>query len=279
MNPDTLALEVRDLSCHYGNRKILDNISINVAAGTLCGLLGPNGSGKTTLFRCLLKFHKSYSGTIHIFGKDVSSQPPHKMARLVSYVPQEHHAAFPFTVKEIVCIGRTPLLSGIFRFGSEHEKAAERALELLGIPHLRDRPWNALSGGQRQLALIARAVAQESPLMILDEPTSALDFKNQIEAWKALRLLAENGFTILACCHDPNHIIWFCTQAVALKDGNILASGSPEIVLGNNTLDRLYGNMCIREKLPTGLQVVHPAVHEISKSDTSINPYVNNTRQ
>ena len=184
--------------------------------------------------------------------------PPPRLAKKVSYVPQEHRMAFPFPVRDVVRMGRTPRMSGLFRPGKKDDEITERALACVGIQHLAGQPCNRLSGGQRQLALIARAVAQEAPLMLLDEPTSALDFQNQLEVWKTLRSVAERGVTVVVCCHDPNHILWFCDQTVLLKDGQLLDSGSPEKVMTEDALAELYGRSCARGELPGGHPVVHP---------------------
>lgn len=257
-------LEVRDLNCWHGAHKVLRDIHINVRKGNICGLLGPNGSGKTTLFRCILNFHKAYAGAVHICGHSTRKLPPARMARLVSYVPQEHHAAFPFSVRDIVRMGRNPFLAAAFHFGKEHELAVDQALEFLNMREMATKTYTSLSGGQRQLTLIARAVAQQAPLMLLDEPTSALDFHNQIELWKALRSLAAKGFAVVVCCHDPNHILWFCDQAVLIKNGEILDSGHPGTVLENDALNNLYGESCIKDELSGGIQVIRPPAEVLS---------------
>lgn len=252
------ALETKNLHSRYGSREVLRGVSLRVNPGTICGLLGPNGSGKTTLFRCCLNFHGASSGDILMDGSSTLRLPPPLLAKKVSYVPQEHRMAFPFPVRDVVRMGRTPRMSGLFRPGKKDDEITERALACVGIQHLADQPCNRLSGGQRQLALIARAVAQEAPLMLLDEPTSALDFQNQLEVWKTLRSVAERGVTVVVCCHDPNHILWFCDQTVLLKDGQLLDSGSPEKVMTEDALAELYGRSCARGELPGGHPVVHP---------------------
>ena len=253
------ALETRDLGCRYGTRTVLSGVSLRIEPGTVCGLLGPNGSGKTTLFRCCLNFHRASSGDILMNGRSTLSLSPARLAKLASYVPQEHRMAFPFPVRDVVRMGRSPRMSGLFRLNSRDDEAVEDALKKTGVLHLADRPCNRLSGGQRQLVLIARALAQNAPLMLLDEPTSALDFQNQLEVWKTLRSLAERGFTVVVCCHDPNHILWFCDQAVLLKNGRTLDSGAPENVMTGTALTELYGGACSRGELAGGLPVVHPA--------------------
>jgi len=215
-------LDVRDLHFNYGQTPILKGVSFEVNEGELCGLFGPNGCGKTTLFKCCLNFLKSHSGSVCMDGREVKNLRVEDMAKIVAYVPQEHKPPFPYLAREVVLMGRTPRLHGFFGIGKHDKKKAAEALDLLGLSEIADFPYNQLSGGQRQMILMARAIAQETKLMFLDEPTSALDFSNQIRIWRIMRLVAESGVTILACSHDPNHVSWFCDKVVVMKDNRIL---------------------------------------------------------
>ncbi len=240
----TPMLDVRDLHFNYGQTPILNGVSFEVNEGELCGLFGPNGCGKTTLFKCCLNFLKSHRGSISMDGKDVKNLRVEDMAKIVAYVPQEHKPPFPYLAREVVLMGRTPRLHGFFGIGREDRKKAADALDLLGLTEIADFPYNQLSGGQRQMILMARAIAQETKLMFLDEPTSALDFSNQIRIWRIMRLVADRGVTILACSHDPNHVSWFCDKVVVMKDNRILKEGSPHNVITEATLDEIYRDMC-----------------------------------
>lgn len=251
-------LVVRDLSFSYQNKLALDQVNLEVAPGQICGLLGPNGSGKSTLFRCCLNFLKPSSGQILINGTEARRLSPALMAKTISYVPQEHRQAFPFTVRELVLMGRTPYL-GLAGVGRRDQQIAEQAMAQTGVLDLAEISCNRLSGGQRQLVLIARALAQQTPLMLLDEPTSALDFQNQLEVWNCLRRAAAQGVTIVVCCHDPNHILWFCEQAAILDQGKIIAFGQPDAVLSQETLNAIYGAGCIKTQVG-GLPLVHPVL-------------------
>ncbi|MCP4119896.1 MAG: ABC transporter ATP-binding protein [Desulfobacteraceae bacterium] len=237
-------LTVDTLNFSYTNRPILENISFSLNRGELCGLFGPNGCGKTTLFKCCLKFLTGYKGAISINGMDIKSIKTREMAKLVAYVPQDHKPPFPYLVKEMVLMGRTPHLNGLSVPKARDIEKAEKALSTLGIAHLGDQPYDLLSGGQRQMVLIARAIAQETRLIFLDEPTSALDFKNQLEIWKTLRTIADQGITILACSHDPNHVAWFCDTTVVLNDAEVAATGSPATVLCQEMMDNIYQGSC-----------------------------------
>jgi len=154
-------------------------------------------------------------------------------------------------------MGRTPRLNGFFGISREDKMKAAEALDLLGLTELADYPYNQLSGGQRQMILMARAIAQETPLMFLDEPTSALDFSNQIRIWRIMRMVAERGVTILACSHDPNHVSWFCDKVVVIKDNRILKQGSSANVITEDTMDVIYQDVCSVRSVG-GIRVVLP---------------------
>lgn len=249
-------LTVKDLRFQYGMQPVLKNISFHVGEGQLCGLFGPNGCGKTTLFKCCLKFLKSQGGEIMVDGQDINGLRIDEMAKLVAYVPQEHKPPFPYLVKDVVLMGRTPRLRSFFGTSKEDRRKALGALKLLGLQGIADKPYNQLSGGQRQMVLIARAVAQETPLMFLDEPTSALDFSNQIRIWRIMRQIAESGVTILACSHDPNHVSWYCDQVVVMNHNRILREGPPRKVITESVLDEIYRDVCAVRNLDEARMVL-----------------------
>jgi len=253
-------LQVANISFNYEATRVLENISFDVKEGELCGIFGPNGCGKTTLFKCCLKFLKTHKGTVIMDGQDIEGLKIRDMARLVSYVPQEHKPPFPYLVKEVILMGRTPHLNGFFGISRKDKEKAMQALELLESTHLADRQYNQLSGGQRQMVLIARAIAQETKIMFLDEPTSALDFKNQIKIWRIMRKVVEKGITILACSHDPNHVVWFCDKAVVMNGHGVIAKGTPPEVITQKVLDEIYQGICdvrnlgdVKMVLPNGI--------------------------
>lgn len=228
----------------YGEKQILHKVSFTVKPGVVCGLFGPNGSGKTTLIRCCAGSHP-YEGLIQVNGADIGSLNPRELATYVSYVPQSHTPMFPFSVKEVVLMGRNPYVSQITGPSEEDLKKTEEVLEELNIRDLAEQPYTELSGGQRQLVILARALNQDTPVMLLDEPASALDFRNQIRLWQLLQRLAMKGKTILACTHDPNHICWFCDYAVVMKEGRVLTHGLSRDAISVSVMGDLYGDLCV----------------------------------
>ena len=250
-------LRVDDLHFSYGKIPVIEGVSFEVGRGKVCGLFGPNGSGKTTLFKCCLGFLEFQRGRVLLNGSNIQKQSVEDTARLAAYVPQEHKPSFPYLAKEIVLMGRTPHLRGVFGAGPQDKAKAIEAMEALGIVELADRSYGQLSGGQRQMVLMARAIAQDTPLMFLDEPTSALDFSNQVKIWKTMRKVAERGVTILACSHDPNFVSWFCDQVAVMKEGKVVADGTPAEVIVDSVLEEIYPQICRVERL-AGTRMVIP---------------------
>ena len=240
------ALDIRHLSFAYAGAPVLHDVSLRVRPGQICGLLGPNGSGKSTLFRCCMGFLHPQEGQVHVKGVNIAHMSPAKLSRHVAYVPQEHRLPFPFLVRDMVLMGRSPHMNGWFRLSEEDRIIAEDVMRRIGIESLAEAACNQLSGGQRQLVLIARAMAQKTPLILLDEPTSALDFSNQLAVWKVLREVADEGVAILVCCHDPNHILWFCDTAAVLTRGRIFSQGPVHEAVTETVLQHIYGPQCVR---------------------------------
>lgn len=254
------ALALSSLSFTYPcGRKILEDVSFSVSPGSVCGLFGPNGSGKSTLFKCCLGLLTGATGSIRINGADARSLSAKELARRVAYVPQESHLRFPFLVRELVAMGRTPHIRGFFGPSRLDEAAIQAAMETAGVAALAETPCTQLSGGQRQLVALAKALAQNSPLMLLDEPASALDFSNQILIWQALRSIAAHGVAVLVCTHDPNHILWFCDEVAVLHRGRLLAAGPCKETLSPVLLRTLY-DVPMEMRRWNGLSVICPTV-------------------
>jgi len=237
-------LRVRNLTFSYGSLPVLRGVSLETDSGEVCGLFGPNGCGKTTLFRCCLGLLQGRAETLSVDGHAVGALPPAQRARLMAYVPQEHKPPFPLLVRDVVMLGRSPYLGLLGKAAPADRRIVCDTLEWIGLLDLADRPYDRLSGGQRQLVLIARAVAQRTPVILLDEPASGLDFHNQVRIWGVLRSLAESGTSVLCCSHDPNHVAWFCDRAVVMQAGSVVAQGTPAEALSAAALEQLYPGAC-----------------------------------
>lgn len=234
-------LDVHAATCGYGKTPVVENISLSFHAGEFFCLLGPNGCGKTTLFRTILGFLELFSGFIRLEGEDVRKLPLSRIARTIGYVPQSHTPPFPFPVRDVVAMGRTAHL-GLFQApGSCDFEISQGLLERLGIAHLGDRPYTEVSGGERQMVLVARALAQEPKLLVMDEPTSNLDFGNQIRVLECIKGLVGEGLGVVMTTHVPDHA-FLCADRVALmKSGRLLALGTPEEVVTESALRHVYG--------------------------------------
>lgn len=260
-------IRISGLQFGYNHRLVLKDVSLTVDAGALCGLFGPNGSGKSTLFRCCLGLLRPKSGRLALAGCELSRLSAGEIARLAAYVPQEAQLPFPFSVKEIVLMGRTPHMgSAVLTLQDRDIAAVREALELVGIAHLAEARFDQLSGGQRQLVLIARALAQQTPILVLDEPTSALDFDNQVRIWRTLGSLTRAGKTVLACSHDPNHVSWFCDRVVLLSEGRVVADGRPETAITEQTLASVYREPCRVAQVGHARVVVPEAVTRLDQT-------------
>jgi iron complex transport system ATP-binding protein len=236
-----MELRAEALAYGYSGRTIGSDVEVALTAGEVVCVLGPNGGGKTTLFRTLLGLLPVHAGHIALGGRPLQDWSRRSLARVVGYVPQAHAAHFAFTVREIVLMGRTSHIGAFAAPSHRDREAADAALATLGIAHLADRVYTEVSGGERQLTLVARALAQEAELLLLDEPTASLDFGNQLRVLDQLRGLAEHGIGVLFSTHDPDHAFLCADRAVMLRDGRILATGRPGEVITRENLKRLYG--------------------------------------
>ena len=235
-------LEVSNLRFAWPNgRTVLEGVSFTAAAGVPLSLLGPNGTGKTTLLRCLLGLEHPQSGRVAVQGQDLAALSRTEAARLVAYVPQASATAFAFKVADIVLMGRTPHLGFMAGPAAADHAAAEAAMARLGIAHLADRAFDELSGGERQLVLVARALAQGAKLLVLDEPCASLDLANQMRIIAVLRGLAAAGYAILLTTHLPDHAFLLGGEAALLKEGRLLGPAPPAELLTAPTLVGLYG--------------------------------------
>lgn len=236
-------LEVRDLSFRHkrDNREILKDITFSARPGEVVTILGPNGSGKTTLLKCILGVWRPKGGEILYSGESLLTKSPTQLAKIFSFVPQDHELSFPFKVKDIVLMGRARNL-GLFSCPSRRdEEIALEMMRLINIEHLKEKNYTQISGGERQLVLIARALAQETPVIILDEPTAHLDFKNQITVLRKIKKITkENGKIALLTLHDPNLASLFSDKIILLNLGKKIAEGKPSEVLSEELIKSVY---------------------------------------
>jgi iron complex transport system ATP-binding protein len=234
-------MEVKNLSFSYGEREILSNISFSLEDGELLGMLGPNGAGKSTLFRCMLGIEKRYSGEALLDGENIKNKSPSQTARVIAYVPQTHYPSFNYSVTDMVLMGTAAQGKEWASPNAGQRRNAEDALEKLGIADFGRRDFVKLSGGERQLVLIARALAQQARLLVMDEPTANLDYGNQIRVLLQIKALSAQGYSIIISTHNPEHAFLFASRVIALHDRQIAASGSPADVLSAGLIHTLYG--------------------------------------
>ncbi|MFB6082787.1 MAG: ATP-binding cassette domain-containing protein [Halorientalis sp.] len=225
-------IDVEDLTVARGGVTVFEDVSLTVAEGEFVALVGPNGAGKTTLLQAIDGVLAPESGTVRIDGRPVADCSARERGRLVATVPQDTHVGFDFSVEDIVAMGRTPYHT---RFGrTDHEadrRAIRRALDRTATARFSDRPVDEVSGGQRQRVLLARALAQDTPALLLDEPTASLDVNHQVETLSLVSELAASGKAALAAIHDLDLAARFCDRIVLLADGRVLANGPPAEVL------------------------------------------------
>jgi len=251
-------LEARSLGFGYGAKVVGRGVDLDVRPREVLCLLGPNGSGKTTLFKTMLGLLPPQSGEVRLEGIPISGLARPEIARRVAYVPQAHAAHFPFTVIDMVVMGRTAHLGLFASPTAEDRRKARAALATLGIADLAETEYTRISGGQRQLALIARSLAQEAPTIVMDEPTASLDFGNQVIVLAEIRRLAANGLAIVLSTHDPDHAFSVGKRVALLDGGRLVAQGAPREVLTPERLRAVYGVSVVVEQLSQGQTVCAP---------------------
>lgn len=236
-----MKLEVCNAVCGYGSHAIIKNVSMSFETGQVVCLLGPNGVGKTTLFKSILGFLKLMDGNILLDSKNVNTLHKKYLAQVIGYVPQAHAPPFPFKVLDVVVMGRTAHL-GMFASPSKKDvEIAVSVLEDLKITHLKNKVYTEISGGERQLVLIARSLAQQPKLLIMDEPTSNLDFGNQVRVLEEVKKLSQKGIGVLMTSHFPDHAFLCSTGVVLMRKNMDLVVGDVNEVVTEKNLKSAYG--------------------------------------
>jgi iron complex transport system ATP-binding protein len=236
-------VSIRDLSFAYSESgpEVLRDVSLDIGAGTICALLGPNGSGKTTLLNLILGWLKPLEGRIELDGRSGADLSRREMSRVIGFVPQEEPAGFELSVLEYVLLGRAPYLGFLETPGADDKRAADAALEAAGIRKLRGRPLPTLSAGEKQLAALARVLAQDPSIFLLDEPMSHLDLANTQRICWTIEALRDKGKTVIFTTHDPNIASASADSIVMLVKGKVAASGPVKKTLAAKNIKAVYG--------------------------------------
>ncbi len=239
-------LEVKNASFRYGEAVIFEDISFILERGDILCLLGPNGCGKTTLLDTVLGFHALHDGTVLVEGKDIRSFGRAELARKMAYVPQIHEKSFPYRVIDIVVMGRTPHLAAMSPPSARDYEIARAAIDSIGISCLAERIYTTLSGGETQLVILARALAQDAPVILMDEPASHLDFRHEHLMLRLVaKLVMEKGLSVIMSTHSPNHAFYLENTGVRVRtalmgERRIIAVGSPAQTITGKNIRRLY---------------------------------------
>jgi iron complex transport system ATP-binding protein len=247
-----MRLEASHLDFGYSGKRVGSDVSLALERGEVLCLLGPNGSGKTTLFKTLLGLLPAQGGAVLLEGEDLRRMDRAMVARSVSYVPQAHAAFFPFTVREVVLMGRTAHL-GVFSSPTRRDRdAAQIAIERMRLAPLAESIYTRISGGERQLTLIARALAQDARIIVMDEPTANLDFGNQVRVLEHIQGLAAAGIGVLLSTHDPDHAFICADRVAMLHEGRLARSGVPAATITPASLREIYGVEVAVVRVPVG---------------------------
>ncbi len=241
-----MMMKIEDVSCGYSLEKgrqkvVLEHLNLEIGKGEVWCVLGANGIGKTTLFQTILGSLPPLNGTILLDQTEIHTLSKRELARKIAYVPQYHTPPFPFTVREIVLMGRNAYIDSFGMPVKADEEIAEQMMENLGIRHLADKVYTKISGGERQMALIARAMTQQAQILFMDEPSSSLDYGNQIQILKQIERLAGEGITVVFTSHHPEHAFLCHANVAVIKGKNELLTGKAEELITSELLYAIYG--------------------------------------
>ena len=244
------AIQIVDLCFGYEkNKSVLDKVCFNVAQGNVVAILGKNGCGKSTLLDCIIGYNEFSQGSIKINEQDIKSLSDKDLAQNIAYISQKTDINLDYTVLEFILFGRNCRLKfGTSPIESDYEIAKSNA-EKCGIAHLLSKDINKLSGGERQLVFIARALTQESPIIVMDEPTSSLDYGNQLKLYEMIKDLQSQGKTVIFTTHNPSHVLYLNCQVAVMQEGKITITGTAKDVINQATLKEIYGDIVENYKI------------------------------
>ncbi|MDO5044378.1 MAG: ABC transporter ATP-binding protein [Coriobacteriia bacterium] len=235
-----MSLAVKNLSYAYGKHEVLHDLSFEIEDGMLVNVLGPNGVGKSTLFKCMLGLLPNYSGEIFVNGKNLKSLNIKERSREIAYIPQTHASIYDFRVLDVVLMSTGNNLGVLATPSESHVNRALDALDRVGVVELSDRPFTQISGGQQQLVLVARAIAQNARTIIMDEPTSALDFGNTVRILSTVRQLARDGLSIIQSTHQPDQAFLYSDKTMVINKGRLHAFAPPKEILTSTLVSEIY---------------------------------------
>jgi len=264
----SVTLRINNIACRYETTNVLENINFSATGGDFIGVIGPNASGKSTLLKSISKVLKPHTGVVLLNERDVYTLKSAEIAKNLAVVPQESVISFAFTALEVVLMGRTPHLNRFEMEGTKDLIIAKKAMELTNAWHLRERPINTLSGGEKQRVIIARALAQEPKALLLDEPTDHLDINYQIEILDLIkRLNKEEEMVVIAVFHDLNIASQYCDRLILLSKGRIFAAGRAGDVLTRENIEKVYGiKVTVKQDDISGRLIIHPQRKRMTKA-------------
>ncbi len=237
-----MKLEIRDADCGYSKHKpVQSHVSFSVENGEICCVLGPNGCGKSTVFKSILGLTPLLNGTVTVDGDDISNWSPSRLADTMAYVSQNHVPPFPYQVKDVVMLGRINKVGSMGQPKHEDYRIVDNAMLDMGVYHLRDKVYTDISGGELQLVMIARGLAQEPQILVLDEPTAALDYGNVVRVIEKVRSLSERGYAVVMTTHSPDHAFMCDSSVVLLQKDNPMRFGQAVDIITEKNMEEAYG--------------------------------------
>ena len=235
-----MSMKIENLCFSYGDHEVLKSVDFTAEYGEFLSVLGPNGVGKSTLFRGMLGLLRPSNGFATIDGINIEEIGEIELAKKIAYIPQSHSPVFNFSVADMVLMGTTAQTGRFSSPGKKERKIAEDAMERLEISHLRDRGYGNISGGERQMVLIARAIAQQAKILVMDEPSANLDFGNKVRVMRTVKKLTKDGYAVIQSTHDPDQAFLYSDKILAMHDGKVLAWGKPQDVMNSELISKLY---------------------------------------